>query len=59
MMAVVAAYATYRMTVRPAPAVEDTSPVAPYSMVSGTQYSAEYIQEMVLDEAEESVAEGN
>ncbi len=59
MMALVAAYATYRMTVRPAPAVEDTSPVAPYSMVSGTQYSAEYIQEMVLDETEDSVAEEN
>jgi len=35
-MAAISSYAFYRMTVRPAPAVEATSPISPISMVSGT-----------------------
>ena len=50
MMAAVAVYATYRMTVRPAPAVDDTSPIAPYSMVSGTQVAAEIAQEIAVEQ---------
>ncbi len=48
MMAAVAVYATYRMTVRPAPAVDDTSPITPWSMVSGTQVAAEIAQEIAV-----------
>ena len=55
-MAAIAAYAMYRMTVRPAPAVEETSPITPYSMVSGTQATAEIAQEIA---AEQALAEGN
>jgi hypothetical protein len=49
-MAATAAYATYRMTVRPAPAVDETSPIAPYSMVSGTQVTAEIAQEIAAEQ---------
>ena len=55
-MAAIAAYAVYRMSVRPALAVEETSPIAPYSMVSGTQVAAEIAQEIA---AEQTLAEGN
>jgi MFS family permease len=51
-MAAIAAYAMYRMTVRPAPAVDDTSPISPYSMVSGTQVAAEIAQEIAVEQAE-------
>ena len=50
MMAAIAAYAIYRMTVRPAPAVDETSPIAPYSMVSGTQVTAEIAQEIATEQ---------
>jgi MFS family permease len=50
-MTAIAAYAAYRMTVRPAPAVDDTSPVSPYSMVSGTQVAAEIAQEIAVEQA--------
>jgi MFS family permease len=50
-MAAIAAYAMYRMTVRPAPAADDTSPIAPYSMVSGTQVAAEIAQEIAVEQA--------
>ena len=49
-MAAIAAYAIYRMTVRPAPAVVETSPIAPYSMVSGTQVTAEIAQEIATEQ---------
>ena len=55
-MAAIAAYAIYRMAVRPALAVEETSPIAPYSMVSHTQVAAEIAQEIA---AEQTLAEGN
>jgi MFS family permease len=48
-MTATAVYATYRRTVRPAPATEDTSAIAPYSMVSGTQITAEIAQEMAAE----------
>jgi MFS family permease len=50
-MAAIAAYAMYRMTVRPARAVEETSPIAPFSMVSGTQVAAEIAQEIAIEQA--------
>ena len=50
MMAAIAAYAIYRRTVRPAPAVDETSPIAPYSMVSGTQVAAEIAQEIAAEQ---------
>jgi MFS family permease len=50
-MAAIAAYAIYRMTVRPAPAVEETSPITSYSMVSGTQATAEIAQEIATEQA--------
>ena len=50
MMAAIAAYAIYRRTVRPAPAVDETSPIAPYSMVSGTQVTAEIAQEIAAEQ---------
>ena len=53
-MALIAAYATYRMTVRPAPSIEETSPMAPYSMVSGTQYTAEFAQESAQESVQET-----
>jgi MFS family permease len=49
-MTATAVYATYRRTVRPAPATEDTSAIAPYSMVSGTQITAEIAQEMAAEQ---------
>ena len=49
-MAATAVYAAYRMTVRPAPAVEETYAIAPYSMVSGTQVTAEIAQEMAVEQ---------
>jgi MFS family permease len=51
-MSAITAYAMYRMTVRPAPAVDDTSPISPYSMVSGTQVAAEIAQEIAVEQAE-------
>ena len=57
-MAAISAYAIYRMAVRPALAVEETSPIAPYSMVSGTQVAAEIAQEIAREIAEEEAAEG-
>jgi MFS family permease len=51
-MTAIAVYAAYRMTVRPAPAVDDTSPISPYSMVSGTQVAAEIAQEIAVEQAE-------
>ncbi|HUS53691.1 MAG TPA: MFS transporter [Thermohalobaculum sp.] len=53
-MAVITAYALYRMTVRPAPSIEETSPIAPYSMVSGTQVAAEIAQEIAVEQASDS-----
>jgi len=50
-MAAISLYAIYRMTVRPALAVEETSPIAPYSMVSGTQAAAEIAQEIAVEQA--------
>ena len=50
-MAAIAAYGMYRMTVRPARTVEETSPIAPYSMVSGTQIAAEIAQEIAVEQA--------
>ena len=55
-MAAIAAYAIYRMAARPAPAVDETSPIAPYSMVSHTQVAAEIAQEIA---AEQALAEEN
>jgi len=52
-MAAITAYAMYRMTVRPARTVEETSPIAPYSMVSGTQVAAEIAQEIAAEQASE------
>jgi MFS family permease len=49
-MAAIAVYAVYRMTVRPAVAVEETSPITPYSMVSGTQVAAEIAQEIAAEQ---------
>lgn len=48
-MAIIAAYALYRMTVRPARAIQETSPIAPYSMVTGTQVAAEIAQEIAVE----------
>jgi MFS family permease len=48
-MAAIAAYAVYRMTVRPARTVEETSPIAPYSMVSGTPVAAGFAQESAVE----------
>jgi MFS family permease len=50
-MTAIAAYAVYRMAVRPALAVDETSPIAPYSMVSGTQVAAEIAQEIASEQA--------
>jgi MFS family permease len=50
-MAAISAYGMYRMTVRPARTVEETSPIAPYSMVSGTQIAAEIAQEIAVEQA--------
>ena len=50
-LSTIALYAIYRMTVRPALAVEETSPIAPYSMVSGTQAAAEIAQEIAVEQA--------
>ena len=51
-MAVITAYAMYRMTVRPARSIEQTSPIAPFSMVSGTQVAAGFAQEIASDRAQ-------
>jgi len=51
MMALISAYAMYRMTVRPARPAEETGPMAPISLVSGTQVSAEIAQEYVTGQA--------
>ncbi len=51
MMGLIAAYAMYRMTVRPARSAEETGPMAPISMVSSTQVSAEIAQEYVTEQA--------
>jgi len=51
-MGLITAYAIYRMTIRPTP--EETSPVAPYSMVSGTQVSAEIAQEAYAEQASDA-----
>jgi MFS family permease len=51
MMLVIAAYAMYRMTVRPARRAEETSPIAPVSMVTGTQVTAEIVQEIAAEQA--------
>ncbi len=56
MMAAITVYAMYRMTVRPSPAVDGTSPIAPYSMVSGTQVAAEIAQEIARETAEEQAS---
>jgi MFS family permease len=50
-MTLIAAYAMYRMTVRPARSAVETSPIAPMSMVSGTQVSAEIAQEYITEQA--------
>ena len=55
-MAAIAAYAIYRMSVRPALAVEETSPIAPYSMVSHTQVAAEIAQEIAQEMAGEQAS---
>jgi len=55
-MAAITAYALYRMAVRPALAVEETSPIAPYNMVSGTQVTAEIAQEIAQDFVGEQVS---
>jgi MFS family permease len=49
-MGAITAYAFYRMTVRPAPAVEVTSPLSPISMVSGTQVTADIAQEIAVEQ---------
>jgi len=51
MMLVIAAYALYRMTVRPARSADETLPIAPYSMVTGTQITAEIVQEIAAEQA--------
>jgi fucose permease len=55
-MALIAVYAVYRMTKRPARASELTGPMAPISMMAGTQVSAEmaqdYVSGLAPDEAE-------
>jgi hypothetical protein len=48
MMALIAAYAMYRMTKRP---TVSTGPMAPISMVAGTQVSAEMAQDFVSGQA--------
>lgn len=48
-MALIMAYAVYRMTVRPTP--DETSPIAPISLVSGTQVSAEIAREVITEQA--------
>lgn len=55
-MALVMAYALYRMTVRATP--DETSPVAQISMVSGTQISAEIAQEVAQEQASEQAPGG-
>jgi len=50
-MGAIAAYALYRMTVRPAKPKEETMPLAPISMVSGTAVTAEIAQEVVAVQA--------
>lgn len=50
-MTAIAIYAAYRMTVRPSVAVKETSPITPYSMVSGTQVAAEVAQEIATEQA--------
>jgi len=50
-MGLIAAYAMYRMTVRPALPAAATGPMAPISLVAGTQVSAEVAQEYVLEQA--------
>jgi MFS family permease len=52
-MTAITGYAFYRMTVRAAPALEETSPIAPISMVSGTQVTAEIAQEIAVEQAAE------
>lgn len=48
-MALIMAYALYRTTVRPTQ--DETSPVAPISMVAGTQVTAEIAQEVATEQA--------
>jgi peptidoglycan/LPS O-acetylase OafA/YrhL len=50
-MTLIAAYAAYRMTVRPAKRAAETLPVAPISMVSGTPVTAEIAQEVRVEQA--------
>ena len=57
-MAAIAAYAVYRMTVRPAPVIEETSPISPYSTVSGTQATAEIAQEIAIEQISAEVNPG-
>jgi MFS family permease len=52
-MSAIAGYACYRMTVRAAPTIDETSPLAPISMVSGTQVTAEIAQEIAVEHAAE------
>jgi hypothetical protein len=51
MMALIAVYAFYRMTVRPARASAETGPYAPIGMIAGTQITAEAAQEYVTEKA--------
>ncbi|HSF94803.1 MAG TPA: hypothetical protein VLA52_07230 [Thermohalobaculum sp.] len=51
MMALIAVYAFYRMTVRPTRTTAETGPLAPISMVAGTQVSAEMAQDFVVEQA--------
>ncbi len=50
-MTLIAAYAAYRMTVRPAKRSTETLPVAPISMVSGTPITAEIAGEVRAEQA--------
>jgi len=52
LMASITGFAFYRMAVRPAPKVEESSPFAPISMVSGTQVTAEIAQEIAVTQEE-------
>lgn len=55
-MAVITAYTLYRSTVRPGPTMEETMPVAPIGMVTGTPVMAEmaleYVSEQVVEPQE-------
>ncbi len=57
MFAAITGYTLYRSTVRPAPTAEEALPVAPISMVAGSQGMAEMAQEYVVEQVEAQAEE--